>query len=70
MFYLKTDIDGEIRNIEIYNDEIYTECFICNREFQPDPDAMRFVYQNDGDLSSTRLSCGCSTERPKLIRIK
>lgn len=70
MFYLKTEIDGKMQQVEIYDDEIYTTCFQCGKEFQPDPCLMKFVYENDGDLSSTRLSCGCNTERPNLIRIK
>lgn len=70
MFYLKTEIDGKIREIEIYDDEIYTRCFLCGKEFQPDPDLMKFVYEDDGDFASTSLSCGCNTERPTLIRIK
>lgn len=71
MFYLKTNIDGKDHKVEIYDDEIYTTCFICGNEFQPDPDLMKFVYEDDGDLASTRFSCGCSSkERHRLIRIK
>ncbi len=71
MFYLKTEINGKIIKVDIYDDEIYTTCFICGKEFQPDTEIMRFIYEDGGDFSSTSLSCGCSDkERPRLVRIK
>lgn len=74
MFYLKTEIDGKMQKIDIYDDEIFTTCFICGKEFNPDPEIMKFVYEDGGDLASTSLSCGCSdkvpNEPPRLIRIK
>jgi hypothetical protein len=70
MFYLKTEIDGQIREIEIYDDEIYTTCFKCGKEFQVDTHLIIEVLKNDGDFASTAISCGCSTERPKIFKIK
>ena len=73
MFYLKTDIDGVQHKVDIYDGEIFTTCFICGKEFNPEPELMKFVYE-DGDLASTQLSCGCSdkdhSSPPRLIRIK
>lgn len=70
MFYLKTEIDGKTREVEIYDDEIYSTCFKCGKEFQVQTDLMKHVYDNGGDLSSTSFTCGCNTERPKIVRIK
>lgn len=74
MFYLKAEIDGKIRNVEIYDDEIHTICFICGKEFQVDTGLIKFIFEDDNDFSSTRLSCGCGDKvpknQPKLIRIK
>ncbi|MNP04024.1 hypothetical protein D3C76_959260 [compost metagenome] len=69
MFYLKTEIDGQSRKVEIYDDEVFTTCFMCGKEFNPDPETMKFIYEEGGDLASTSLSCGCS-DKPKLVRIK
>jgi uncharacterized C2H2 Zn-finger protein len=69
MFYLKTEIDGRPHKVEIYDDEIFTRCFICGKEFQPNSEIMKFVYESGGDLASTSVSCGCS-DKPKLVRIK
>lgn len=70
MFYLKTEIDGKIREVEFYGDEIYTRCFRCGTEFQVDEHLQREVLKDDGSFSGTRLTCGCKTDKPKLIRIK
>lgn len=74
MFYLKTEVDGKIKDIEIYNDEIYTACFKCGREFQVESYLIKFIFEDGNDFSSTRLSCGCidkvHDEHPRLIRIK
>lgn len=70
MLYLKTEINNKIQQIDIYDDEIYTTCFKCGKEFPVDTHLIIEVLKNDGDFASTAISCGCSTERPNLIRIK
>lgn len=57
MFYLKTEIDGKLRNIHIYDDEIYTVCFVCQKEFQVDAELIRWMLE-DGEFASTQMSCG------------
>lgn len=70
MFYLKTEIEGKIQNIDIYDDEIFTTCIECGKEIQVDTETIISILKDGGDFASTSISCGCSTERPTLIRIK
>lgn len=71
MFYLKTELDGRIQKVDIYDDEIFTACTKCGKEFQVDSDLIMSIFEDDGDFASTSISCGsCSPERPILIRIK
>ncbi|KKO51108.1 hypothetical protein [Paenibacillus sp. DMB20] len=70
MFYLKTEIDGEMYKVEIYDDEIFTTCLLCGNEIQVDAHTIIDVLRNGGDFASTAISCGCNPEKPKLIRIK
>lgn len=70
MLYLKTEIDGRMQDVDIYDDEIYTTCFQCGKEFQVESDLIKSIYDNDLDLASTSFSCGCKTKERTLIRIK
>lgn len=70
MIYLKTEVDGKVREIEIYGTEIFTTCFKCSKEFQVDEDLQREILKDEGSFSGVSLSCGCNTEKPNLIRIK
>lgn len=69
MFYLKAEHDGKPIKVDIYDDEIYTRCFNCGKEFQVDTDLIRQVLSDGGDFASTSLSC-CNAERSKLFRVK
>jgi hypothetical protein len=70
MLYLKTEVDNRTQRIDIYDDEIYTTCFKCGKEFQVDTHLIIEVLKNEGDFASTAISCGCNTERPNIFRIK
>ncbi|MGW8439925.1 hypothetical protein ACWGXJ_02815 [Paenibacillus sp. S33] len=70
MLYIKTEIDGKIREIEIFGDEIFTRCFKCGKEFQVDDEIQREILKDEGSFCGISLSCGCNTEKPTLIRIK
>ncbi len=41
MIYLKTEVDGVERKIEIYNDEFYTTCPKCGKEVQVCEDMLK-----------------------------
>ncbi|GMA50183.1 hypothetical protein GCM10025857_15400 [Alicyclobacillus contaminans] len=69
MFYLKTEHDGKPIQVDIYDDEIYTRCSNCGKEFQVDTELLRQVLSDGGDFASTSLSC-CDAERPELVRVK
>lgn len=68
MFYIKTIVEGEIIEIPIYDDEIFTRCYNCGSEMQADTEMLLNVL-TDGDLSSTRVAC-CDNEKVPLKRIK
>lgn len=70
MIYLKTEVDGKPQTIDIYDDEIFTTCFKCGKEFQVDLHLIQEILKGGGDFSSTSISCGCSVERPTLTLIK
>lgn len=70
MFYIKTEIDGKQRKVEIYGDELFTSCFNCGKEFPVDEELLMLVLQDGGSFSGTSLSCGCSVDKPQLSVIK
>lgn len=55
MFYLKTTVDGAPKKIDIYDDEIYTRCFNCGKEFQIDSATLQQVLADGGDFASTSI---------------
>ena len=65
MFYLRvTKKSGKIKEHTIYDDEIYTRCFDCGKEFQVETDRLVGVLSNDGDFSSTSICCdSCASKR-------
>lgn len=68
-FYFKKEYRGREIKIEFLGDELHTTCFKCGKEIQLDEEMMMAVLE-DGDFMSTRISCGCDYEKPKLTRIK
>lgn len=75
MIYLKTEIDGQIREIEIYGDEIFTKCYNCGKEFQVDDELQVHILQENKSFAGISLGCGCvlnnpDNDRPTLKRIK
>lgn len=70
MFYLKTLVDGKPQNVDIYDEEIFTTCFQCGTEIPVESETLLNILKDGWDLASTSISCGCNTERPRLVRIK
>lgn len=70
MLYLKSFVDGKPVKVELYGDEIFTQCFRCEKEMQVDEDLLRWILQDGGELCSTSISCGCNSEKPALVRVK
>ena len=63
MFYIKKQVSDDIGiKIDIYDDEIFTQCPKCGKEIQVDNETLVNILK-DADLSSTSLYCGkCSKE--------
>lgn len=75
MIYIKTEIDGKMREIELYGDEIFAKCCNCGKEFQVDDDLQVHILQENKSFAGISLTCGCvsyepTTKRPSLSRIK
>lgn len=63
MFYVKTNISDDVEiKINLYDDEIYTQCPKCGKEMQVETEDLKLVLK-DGDLASSSLYCEkCSKE--------
>ncbi|MCP1134377.1 hypothetical protein NKT34_13815 [Paenibacillus polysaccharolyticus] len=64
MIYIKKEIDGQQHEIEIFGDEIHTQCFQCGNEFQIDERLLLEILNEAGSFSGTRISCGCKAAQP------
>lgn len=66
MFYVKTNITDDVElKVDLYDDEIFTQCANCGKEIQVETEELRQVLQ-DGDLTSTSIYCkNCSKEVKK-----
>lgn len=71
MFYIKTDINNSMEiKVDIYDDEIYTQCPKCGKEMQVEKEDLIQVLQ-DGDFASTSIYCEeCSKIINKERKIK
>lgn len=57
MFYIKKKISNDIEvNIDLYDDEIYTKCTKCGKEYQMSNEDLIHVLENE-DLVSTTIEC-------------
>lgn len=63
MLYVKTSISDNVEiKVDLYDDEIYTQCIKCGKEMQVETEVLKKVLE-DGDLASTSLICEkCSKE--------
>lgn len=63
MFYIKTSINDNVEiKVDLYDDEIYTQCANCGKEMQVETGILKEVLK-DGDFASTSLYCEeCSKE--------
>lgn len=63
MFYVKTKISDDVEvKVDLYDDEIYTQCPKCGKEIQVETGELNQVLEN-GDLANSSLYCeNCSKE--------
>ncbi len=63
MFYIKTNISDNLEiKVDLYDDEIYTQCPKCGKEIQAETEVLKQVLE-DGNLASSSLYCEkCSKE--------
>jgi hypothetical protein len=66
MFYLKTEVDGKMQEVDFYGDEIFTKCFKCGEEMHFEMEEIIGIYKDGGDLSSTSIAHGNCFEENKL----
>lgn len=67
MFYVKTQLANVELKIDLYADEIFTNCNCCGKEIEVDSQILISVLQ-DGDLASTSLACEeCTSKSRKEI---
>ncbi|MFD1776699.1 hypothetical protein [Paenibacillus rhizophilus] len=57
MIYLKTEVDGVEREIEIYYDEIFTRCFKCGKELPVDREMIIGMLKDGCSFADTSFSC-------------
>lgn len=58
MFYVKTQINEHIEiKIDLYDDEIFTQCPDCGVELEVDNETLIAVLKDDGDFPSTSIYC-------------
>ncbi|MBU5214392.1 hypothetical protein [Heyndrickxia oleronia] len=58
MFYLKTKINEHIEmKIDLYDDEIFTQCPDCGVEQEVETDVIIGVLKDGGDFASTSIYC-------------
>ncbi|WP_050613298.1 hypothetical protein [Bacillus testis] len=64
MLYIKTKLfDVYEVKIDLYSDEIYTECPDCKMEIQVDSQALISILNDDGDFASTSIYCEKCSDR-------
>ena len=57
MFYVKTNITDDVEiKVNLYDDEIFTQCLKCGKEIQVDTELFKKLLE-DGDLASTSIYC-------------
>ena len=57
MFYVKTNITDDVEiKVNLYDDEIFTQCTKCGKEVQVDIGLLKSILE-DGDLTSTSIYC-------------
>lgn len=58
MFYVKTKINDQIEvKIDLYDDEIFTQCPACGAEMEVDSKTIITVLSDGGDFASTSIYC-------------
>ena len=65
MFYVKTKIgDGAEINVELYEDEIFSDCICCGKRMDFEPKELADILLDGGGFASTSIKCAtCCKER-------
>lgn len=67
MLYVKTNISNNIEiKVDLYDDEIYTQCTKCGKEIQVDNETLALMFKY-GDLASSSLTCYKCAEKNKAV---
>lgn len=66
MVYIKTEISDNVEiKVDLYEDEIYTQCPKCGKEIQVPTDVLKEILEY-GDFASTSLYCSkCQKNKEK-----
>lgn len=66
MFYVKTNISDNVEiKVDLYDDEIFTQCPKCGKEMQVETEELKQVLEG-GDLAGSSLYCEkCSKQLEK-----
>lgn len=72
MFYIKTSLTEDIEiKVNLYDDEIYTQCPNCGKEIEVQPSTLKTVIEEDGLLTGTTIYCDdCGKDAVKFTRVK
>ena len=63
MFYIKTKVNDDIElKVNLYADEIFTQCPKCGIEFEVEPDLLAGILSSGGDFAGTRIYCKFCSE--------
>lgn len=58
MIYHKVELsNGRYVNIDLHEDELFSECPKCYTEVQVDIEAIQSMIENGGDFSGTNVYC-------------
>lgn len=57
MIYIKTEVNGQLQEVEIYSDEIFTRCIVCGKEMPVDNAMMKSIVDEGGAFAETSFSC-------------
>ncbi|PKR86126.1 hypothetical protein [Heyndrickxia camelliae] len=70
MFYVKTKINDHVEiKIDLYEDEIFTQCPDCGVEQEVDNQTLISVLEDDGDFASTSIYCAdCSQKHIGVVK--
>lgn len=70
MYTKFVDVDGQVVEVDLYGDEIYSRCSKCGKEIQVDIVLLNDILNDGGDFSSGISHVECDAAQPKLSLVK